>query len=280
MRLNPEVLAAFGLEGQDAHLVAQRENCVYRVGDWAVRAHRPGYRTRSQIEAELAFMDALFQAGCQVPQTGAVHAVQGRIYSSVRWLEGQTFADQAPVPLDGYQALGRLLKRCQRVALPPLDRPIWDMEAIVGPSPLWGRWQDCGGLTRTHLALFRTLQPRTPLPPLQLIHADALRENVLLIGAHPALIDFDDCAYGYPSFDVATTLVKEWDSPRFTDIKAAVLEGYGPIDAHELDLMLALRALTYVGWVEDRVHEPGMAARAGPALARAVHFARLFEAGA
>ena len=280
MRLTPEVLAAFGLEGQDAQPVAQRENHVYRVGDWAVRAHRPGYRTRSQIEAELAFMDALFQAGCQVPQTGAVHAVQGRIYSSVRWLEGRTFADQAPVPLDAYQALGRLLKRCQRVALPPLDRPIWDMEAIVGPSPLWGRWQDCGGLTRAHLALFRTLQPRTPLPPLQLIHADALRENVLLVGAHPALIDFDDCAYGYPSFDVATTLVKEWDSPRFADIKAAVLEGYGPIDAHELDLMLALRALTYVGWVQDRVHEPGMAARAGPALARAVHFARRYEAGA
>lgn len=277
--LNPEILAAFGLQGQAVTLIARRENLVYRVGNWALRVHRPGYRTADQIQAELTFITTLRAGGCAVPDAGQIHEIDGIIYSTVSWLSGQTFASLDPVPLEAYAQVGALLKKCQSVALPTLNRPLWDVEAILGDQPLWGRWQDYAGLTEGQLALFKSLQPRSALPPLQLIHADALRENILLVGQQPYLIDFDDCAYAYPSFDVATLLVKEWDRPDFAALKAAVLAGYGPINPEELSFMMALRALTYLGWVQDRSHEPGVADRAPQVVARAEHFARLYQEG-
>ncbi len=276
MTLAPKVLNAFGLKGPAA-LIAQRENLVYRVGDWALRAHRPGYRSLSQIEAELAFMDTLHRAGCTVPEAGEIREVDGQVFSTVRWLDGQTFADKGQVPLEAYAALGRLLKQVQSVQVPNLDRPVWDIEAMLGARPLWGRWQDHPYLSPEHLTLFQAIKAPTPLPPLQLIHADALRENVMLVGDQPYLIDFDDCAYSYPSFDVATVLVKEWQNPDFEAIETALLSGYGPIDPQELALMKALRALTYVGWVKDRMDEPGMAERSAKTCLRAIHFATAYR---
>ena len=276
MDLNPKVLEAFGLKGP-ALLVARRENLVYRVGRWALRAHRPGYRTRAQIEAELAFMDALHQAGCPVPNAGDIHEIEGQIYSTVHWLDGQTFAEIGDVPLLAFEALGRLLRQAQQAPVPPLDRPIWDVEAILGETPLWGRWQDHPDLLPIQLSLFQSLKAPGDLPCLHLIHADALRENVMLVNGQPALIDFDDCAYSYPSFDIATVLVKEWEHPEFEEIQAALLRGYGPIDPMELSLMMALRAITYVGWVKDRLGEPGMAERSAKTLTRAIHFAHLHK---
>ena len=276
MPLSPEVLAAFRLEGCEVRLAARRENHVYQVGDWALRAHRPGYRTLNQIAAELAFMQALQSAGCNVPTPGQIHEIEGHIYSTISWLDGQTFADLGQVPLPAFEALGALLKKCHQVALPDLDRPIWDVEAMLGEHPLWGRWQDHPDLKPEQLALFKALSPKPDLPPLQLIHADALRENVMLVQGQPYLIDFDDCAFSYPSFDVATVLVKEWQNPEFDAIQEAVLVGYGDMDPKELSFMMALRALTYVGWVKDRLQEPGVADRSQSMIARAEHFVRAY----
>ena len=46
-------LARYGLDGR-LELVRRGENSTYRVGDVALRVHRPGYRTRDMIRSELA----------------------------------------------------------------------------------------------------------------------------------------------------------------------------------------------------------------------------------
>jgi Ser/Thr protein kinase RdoA (MazF antagonist) len=65
-------------------------------------------------------------------------------------------------------------------------------------------------------------------------------------------------------FDLATTLLKFIDAPRFPKLKDALLRGYlgvRTIDLGALDLFLALRAVTYVGWIVPRLGEEGATER-------------------
>ena len=273
MTLNSKILKAFGLSGK-LQLIAQRENLVYRAGDWAIRAHRPNYRTFAEIEAELSLLAILNEANCEVPKPGVAQNIDDQIYSSVSWINGKTLSELSNIPLDIFKALGHLLKKIQRVPVPRLQRPIWDVDAILGEAPLWGRWQDHPDLTTEQYKIFSLLRSCPTLPELQLVHGDALRENVMVIGNIVYLIDFDDCAYSYPSFDIATILAKEWQNRSYEDIKNALLIGYGSVAERELSFMLALRALTYVGWVKDRIMEPNIAAKSQEVLDRAEYFAR------
>jgi len=101
-----------------------------------------------------------------------------------------------------------------------------------------------------------------------LIHADLVRENILLDPKDSntlALIDFDDGVYGYRLFEIATALGKNVDEPQYPALRDALIEGYRElrlIDVSALDLMMAIRAATYVGWSLARKLEPGGSARA------------------
>ena len=46
-----------------------------------------------------------------------------------------------------------------------------------------------------------------------------LQENVLVHGDQVSLIDFDDCAYSYPLFDLTTPLVQRLPDPNFAEIR-------------------------------------------------------------
>ncbi len=72
--------------------------------------------------------------------------------------------------------------------------------------------------------------------------------------------------YGYRLFDMATTLYKAVEEPDFPALQTALLAGYAtarPVpDLSLLPLFIALRAVTYLGWIDLRRAEPGMAAKA------------------
>ena len=156
------------------------------------------------------------------------------------------------------------------------DRPsgfkrcLWDAEGLLGDSPRWGRFWDNPTLdviTRDLLTEFRK-KARYDLAALSLdtglIHADLVRENVLLDGDTLRLIDFDDGGFGYRLFDVATALLKNRGEPNYSALQKALLDGYQsvrPLDMEPLDLFLALRAVTYVGWIVPRMEERGAQVR-------------------
>lgn len=294
----------WGLGDAPLRLVATRENHVYRVerdGEvLALRLHRPGLRTEAELVSELRWMAALADGGLSVPAPvpagdGALCiSANGALVDVVTWLGG------APMGIDGaladlpdaraaFAALGAAMARLHELSdawTPPsgFDRPHWDVEGLVGDAPLWGRFWDSALLTpaerdllvRARDAARERLQAIAQTADRGLIHADLVPENVLIDGATVGLIDFDDSGFGCRLFDLATSANRADRADPSGALRAALLEGYGAcraIDLTDLPLFQALRAFSYVGWISDRLSEPGADVRATRMIATATHWA-------
>lgn len=280
--------ARWGLGHARLRFVAGRENQVYRLSDasvdYALRIKRPGYRSSVELESELQWMAALAQAGLLVPRPVSSQAgrlleeVNGHQVDLLTWLPGQTLGaalQEDPAPdIDGlFHALGRQMAQLHDASdawVPPasFSRVRWDAEGLLGEAPVWGRFWEHPALSDDDRRLFEHFRStaRRDLDRMQdrldfgLIHADLVRENVLLHGERIGLLDFDDGGWGYRAFDLATTLLKFIGSPTYPALRDALLRGYQAVrhlDLDTLDLFLALRATTYVGWVVPRLGEEG-----------------------
>jgi Ser/Thr protein kinase RdoA (MazF antagonist) len=154
----------------------------------------------------------------------------------------------------------------------PVDffRPAWSAEGLLGESPLWGRFWDCAGLEKEDRDFLVQLRGRLQgeltaiVPELSygLIHADLVRENILVDGERVTFIDFDDCGFGFRLFDLATALLRNRGEPDYSTIRQSLLAGYLYVrpsmqnEVMHLPLFLLLRALTYIGWVGSRPELP------------------------
>lgn len=299
-------LEYWSLADASISLAAHRENTIYRVdtaqGDsYALRIRRQGYRTDIEINSELVWMAMLSQEGLHVPlpitalNGSCLVCVGDHRADLVTWLDGEPMGMSGePLKLADavttFKALGRTAAKLhllsdQWASPSEFERPHWDCQALMGDSPLWGRFWDCPGLSASDAMLFTQFREAASAAlndvhdslDMGLIHADLVRENVLL---HPtdnnvvALIDFDDSVYGYRLFEIATALGKNVNEPQYLALRQALIEGYRElraIDISALDLFMAIRAATYVGWSAERRAEPGGDARAD----RLVHAARV-----
>ncbi len=293
-------LALWGFDGAACEFVAGRENRVYAVrspeGHFALRLRRPGYRSAAELLSELHWLDAMHRAGLSVPRprpalSGALlETVQGQHVDMVGWLSGRAMG-QGREPLALADAAGvfhrlgaeiaRLHNACDDWQRPAgFERCHWDAEGLLGEAPLWGRFWENPHLdpgTRRLIGRFRDearriLAAEAATLDYGLIHADLVRENVLIDGATLRLLDFDDGGFGFRLFDLATVLNKALDEPDFPALRAALLVGYRslrPLDDRLLDLFIALRALTYVGWIVPRMLEDGAPARNARFIAQA-----------
>lgn len=279
-----------------------RENEVYEIalpdagGRAALRLHRVGYQSAAAIRSELWWCAALAEAGLPVPaalpmQAGGFVAVlgSGRLASVVAWVDGAPLGE-AGVPLAGsiadqaaqHHALGQLLARVHRVTdgltLPEwFIRPRWDREGLVGEAPFWGRFWEHPALTPAEAALLIAARDwlsahLAESGPLGLVHADVLRENILVRGGALSLIDFDDSGFGYRLYDLGTVLSQNLYEPGYPEIRAALCDGYGLGDAAAVDAFTLARVLASVGWAAPRL-PPGHPVHASH-IARAVMFAR------
>lgn len=283
-----EALALWGLEGADYSFVAGRENRVYRVrshcGDYALRIRRPGYRDEDELQSELAWLAALDKAGLQVPRPhpsrqGRLLERLGNVFVDLAgWFPGTPMGkSRVPLSLDNrngvFHALGAEMARLH-TACDAWQRPAefrrcrWDIDGLLGNAPLWGRFWENPALDSPTRYLFLRLRQdaRERLThalgriDFGLIHADLVRENILLDGPIIRMIDFDDGGFGFRLFDLATVLLKNRVEPDYPALKAALVAGYHsqrPLDPTLLDMFLVLRALTYVGWIVPRIHEDG-----------------------
>ena len=298
-----EALTAFG--GQTARLVAERENIVYAadlaLGKAAIRLHRPGYQSLEAIRSELDWMETLAEAGVHVPAPlgGPVALSTGTVATAVAWVDG-TPLGEGGTPLSGTpaeqearihavgRAIGELHNATDAMALgPDFTRHAWDIEGLLGEAPLWGRFWESPALTPPERALMLEMRrmARDRLEAFAegggdygLIHADVLRENVLVNGDTVTLIDFDDAGWGFRMYDLGVLMTQNEDEPQADTLRDAALAGYRSIrplpeaDAALLPLFVLLRRLASMGWIVPRTkpRDPRQQAYARRAV-RAAH---------
>lgn len=287
-------MACWGID-HSPRLIKNRENAVFETispegGRAALRLHRPGYQTDNAIRSELWWSEALVDAGLDVPlpfrtSKGDVLASvtqAGRVASLVSWSEGVPLGEggkplawetkhQEALYFNLGAELARLHKASDTAELPSqFTRPVSDTEALLGEHPAWGRFWENAALTRgdadllqdARRALRETLESHaTQGADFGLIHADALRENVMVDGDQVKLIDFDDGVFGFRMYELGVAMSQNWDAPNKAALAEALLTGYGseralPHDAHQLlDAFTVLRGLASCGWVIGRYPE-------------------------
>ena len=283
-----KALRLWGLSGAQYRLEAKRENQVFRIdhatGTYAMRLHRPGLRTDRELRSELDWMNAVAQGGLAVPHP--IPARDGRVVQAIDGVQIDVLTWLSGAPIGGtrtglqiedrqkvFRSIGREMARLHDMSdawpIPQdFDRPAWDVDGLVGETPVWGRFWENPALAphdRETLIALRvvatdTLGQLADSLDYGLIHADLVRENVILDGDRVQFIDFDDCGFGYRLFDVATALFKNFHEPDFEHLKAALFEGYRShrrLDTRAFELFMALRSATYVGWNIARMHEDG-----------------------
>lgn len=278
-----QALSFWHLENASLSLIADRENHVYRVDDqhlqttWALRVHRAGLRTHSELQSESQWMQALGKAGLSVPYP--VVSSNGHLCEEINsqwvdmqtWLPGETLSTRESEAI--YRLLGHAMAQLHTASdawkLPPtFDRPAWDLDGLLGTEPVWDRFwenpyldtQQQTLLRRFRAAATQALHTDCQTLDFGLIHADLVSENVLidLDADHLHLIDFDDSGFGYRLFDLATVILRLQRNPTHEKYTYALIDGYmstRPLDMGALDLFLALRACTYIGWIITRIDE-------------------------
>jgi len=285
-------LPLWGLADAPYALIADRENAVFRVdgpsGPVALRLHRAGYRSDVELASELDWMAAVAKGGLSVPAPLAsrsgemLHVVQGIQVDVLGWLGGDILraplAQASPARRAAlFHQLGSQMAQLHSISdawSPPsgFTRAAWDRAGLLGDAPLWVRFWGSQALTPQDRTLFKAMRAgaNTDLAQREasldfgLIHADLVSTNVLIESDRMHLIDFDDGGYGFRLFELATALCKMLEAPDYPALRAALIAGYTSqraIELGALDLMILLRAATYVGWNISRMKETDGAAR-------------------
>ncbi|MGR3342563.1 MAG: phosphotransferase enzyme family protein [Paracoccaceae bacterium] len=283
-------LANWGGAAHAPRLIGNRENAVFEAtladgAHVALRLHRPGYQTDAAIRSELIWMQALAGSGfrCCAPVptlSGALTVRAGdRVVSAVGWVNGAPLGASGVPPARGktanvglFEALGAMIARLHtasdELVLPAdFERPSWDEDGLLGQTPLWGRFWENPALDAPEQDLLLQVREkaarelsnfRNEGADFGLIHADVLRENVLIDESGLVLIDFDDCGFGFRMYDLGVALVQVLQDAQAPSLSRALIAGYQserslPDRAiSQLQLFVMLRAFASCGWIISR----------------------------
>ncbi|MEM7172875.1 MAG: phosphotransferase [Pseudomonadota bacterium] len=288
-------------------LLSESENKVYLIDDpnrpenyvMRVNSGRLAYHTPLSIASELMWLIAIendtdivvpsvmkAQDGSLVQTLSAADLDKPRHAAIYSYLPGLEPSEDDLLP--GFERLGAISARMHKHTKswrPPNDfiRHCWLPEAILENRLNWGKWQNGVDLTKDAIALLnrlgRTLQHN--MSDLErdrdrfgLIHADLRLANLLVQNDSTAIIDFDDCGYGWFLFDLAGALSFLEERPDVPDLIARWLEGYRRISPIPQDMEAAiptfimLRRIQLLGWVGYQQQHLEFARQIGPGFTR------------
>ena len=281
-----KALTHWGFSQTKYSFVAARENTIYRIETedecFALRIHRQGYRSDTELLSELEWMAEVSGKGISTPKPVAslansylVH-IDGHQIDLLTWLSGVPMdrsidqlgtKERAQIFHDLGQEMAKLHLACDAWKLPAhFDRVHWNIDGLLGETPLWDRFWENPELSKEDRDLFiefrhsaheQLTNQENPLD-YGLIHADLVPANVLIDNRSLHLIDFDDGGFGYRLFDVATALMKHEQSSDYPNLQEKIIAGYRSVrtlDTDLLDLFIAIRSVTYVGWNIERITE-------------------------
>lgn len=277
---------AFALTSRDGG----RGFCRVHVGD-------PGYDAR--LPGEFALLDHLAgiepdlairgrrtrEGGCRVAFT---HAGRPYLFMLFTWVPGDHRAQDAVTPED-MAAMGEATARFHLAApaawasRPP--RPVYDTDCYGGPESFFHR-PDFAELVRPEnrepfhevrrrLYAYAASPRASALAP---IHFDLHLGNFLFEDTQARIIDFDECGYGYPLFDLGHILFALNHRPDHDALSEPLIEGYErvtrrPIDRADLRMFQGVQAiaiLRYFFRLYDRTHGETNLFHVVPGIARAV----------
>jgi Ser/Thr protein kinase RdoA (MazF antagonist) len=288
-RIAQHALTRYDLpEDSTAELVNLSENATYAVRTGgggptsALRVHRLDYHPDGAIRSELAWIDALRRDG--VVTTPAIVAARDgereltvadplgetrpRSVVMFDWLPGTSPAEDSLV--DNFAELGELTARLHVHARewdPPsgFRRFSWGYDEAFGSVARWGRWQDAPGVDADTLPVLtrldETLGDRLAAygrghERWGLIHADLRLANLLESPELPtAVIDFDDCGFGWYLYDFGAAVSFIEDHPDVPAATAQWVEGYRRVaplpaeDEAELRTFVMFRRLLLLAWI-------------------------------
>jgi Ser/Thr protein kinase RdoA (MazF antagonist) len=246
-----------------------------------------GYHSDAALRSELQWMAYLRSNGLETPRPIASHngdlfvqisalGAEPRQVDCLSWLEGNTLG-QTAVPLDHsaerlgkiFHALGRTIARMHNATecwqLPAgFQRHRWDFDGFFGKKPIWGEFHTSTlidakqrelvshGRQKAMHALSAYEQSGRNFG---LIHADLVRENLLVRDNEIQVIDFDDCGFGWYMYDAATPISFYEHEPQAAGLIQSWTTGYRRVldlpkaDEDEIPTFVMLRRLLLVAWI-------------------------------
>lgn len=250
------------------------------------RVHRPGYHSRAEIAAELAWISALARDGVvatpvPLPARDGSTIVAFADGATERLAVAFTFmpGDEPAAAADlagWYGQLGEITARLHRHARHwqrPADftRKRWDFTTIIGPAAHWGDWRTAPGLDAAGRAVLEQtamlLERQTAAygqsaDNFGLVHCDMRTANLLAAGDRLAVIDFDDCGFSWYGYDFAASLSFMEHEPFVPALTRAWVEGYRRVapfaaaDEAALPMFVMLRRLQLTAWIASHGETP------------------------
>jgi Ser/Thr protein kinase RdoA (MazF antagonist) len=294
-------IQSFPVEPENVELITHTENVTFRVSvrdsdtDYSLRLHRPGYNSIEELNSERIWVSALKDAGLSVPESLLTRQGQHfelidipgtdeqRYAGMITWFKGETLSNYLATGA-GSEERQRIYHRIGAIAAtlhihstawtepPGFVRPRLDLEGLLGEEPRWGRFWEHAELTTTEKALL--LREResaraaliaygTAPDEFGLIHSDLEPDNIVYDGERLALIDFDDSAYGWHMYEIASALFEYSFDPDFDALRRVLLDGYRehrPLTERDIEMLpvfLLLRGMAIIGWYHQRPEHAG-----------------------
>mgnify|MGYP002031950303 FL=1 len=290
---------SWNLNPAEIEVLSHTENVVCRIKlspteQVVMRLHRPGYNDLAELNSEVQWVESLANAGLPVPTAlptetgdyycsvniGDVAKNEERFVGLIEWVDGAPLgtplANTSQDVVPHFKTIGALAARI-RCHSNQWDHPEgfkrrrWDIDGLLGDTPLWGRFWEAEPLTYKQKMLFgdarEVLRDRLSLlstgsDRFGLIHADLHLGNIMRDNHDLTIIDFDDAGHGWFAHEAAVALHPGIGEPWFSRAREAFLEGYCSIyemdneEIDSIDTFLVVRSLMIVGWLDARPELP------------------------
>lgn len=292
-------ISQYPVQVKAINFIRHGENTTFRIDGrggrtYLLRIHRNEYHTKSAIEEEMSWLALLSKAGLSVPKPvisnhgDLVRTVAHLDMSSSRncslfeWIKGRCIGES--VRTKHLYQVGVVIANFQMHTprTPVIHRRYWTAEGLVGEKPTFGSIDSLAGIrpkqqetiSRARKLVLKKLQRfEKKFPERQgLIHADLHFGNILSIDNSLGAIDFDDCGYGFHSYDLVIPLLSverilgERKSNRLSEYKDALISGYQTKkkwDANDEKIfpyLFTARRLAMLGWFNSRSDNPRLKA--------------------
>jgi len=308
-KLAMNALSRYPISVASIDFLSHIENTTFRIQSrngarYLLRVHRPDYHSKEGITDELRWLEHLAgrtsfatpgpvrsKSGSLVEEADAEGVPTSRCCTLMRWIDGRFsyLADTKQFFALG-QVTAELHASRNQLRLP--RRRYWDSDGLVGIKPKLGSVEAIAGaslrqqriISDARSVIHRTLKQFEAKYPerLGVIHADLHFGNILFQGKRPAVIDFDDCGYGFFGYDLAVTLLsirgrlkrkRIRKTEAYTD---ALISGYATLAPWDRECdrvvhyLMEARKVAMLGWLQSRSDNPRLKAYLKKTLPAAV----------